>query len=243
MSLPRMWFATVRMVEVAALAVVVGALLELWVAFQSTAQMSPDSPDGSPPATAPLVRRIVALVLYSGIFRAPVDLVLAAMLLAVAVAVLGGATSVSNFRVLRWEVLAVWLLTALVVLVLVLLNVVAMFVDNPFASADPSVVTADPGPGLVEQAIGGLLLPLAAAVLLGCVALWWLRLPRDLDDPDEPAEPRRRERPRVQPPVEVDALVLDGVEQIEPVERLQARERSPADGASASGYEDYFRKF
>jgi hypothetical protein len=245
LSMPRLGFVTVRLMEIGALAVLVGAAQELWTAFQASAQFSPFGTDGSTPPDVPFLQRVVALAFYSGLFRAPVNLLIGAVLLAVAVAVVLG-VHVSNVRILRWELLVVWALTALVTAALVAVNVLAMFGDNPYASSDPSVVTANPGPGIVEQAIGGLSVPVAASLLLAAVLLWWLRVPRDpdgLDDPAEPALVRRGRRRRPEPASDTEALVLDGVEQIEPVERLHPRAGGAGDGATASGYDDYFRKF
>ncbi|QGN56861.1 hypothetical protein [Nostocoides sp. HKS02] len=242
LSMPRLGFVTVRLMEVGALAAIAGAVQELWAAFQSSAQFSPFGTDGLAPADVPFFRRIVTLAFYSGIFRAPVNLLIGAVLLAVAVGVVVAVRPVSNLRILRWELLVVWALTALVTLTLVVVNALALFGDSPYSSSDPSVVTSNPGPGIVEQAIGGLSVPVATSLLLAAVLLWWLRLPRDPDDPDEPALARRR-RHRPEPAAEPDALVLDGVEQIEPVERLHPRAGGAGDGATASGYDDYFRKF
>ena len=246
LPMPRLGFITVRLMEIGALAALAGAAQELWGAFQASAQFSPFGTDGLAPANVPFLRRIVTLAFYSGIFRAPVDLLIGAVLLAVAVGVVVAVRPVSNLRIVRWELLVVWALTALVTLALVMVNALAMFGDSPYSSSDPSVVTANPGPGIVEQAIGGLSVPVAASLLLAAVLLWWLRLPRDpedLDDPDEPALARRRRRRRPEPAPESEALVLDGVEQIEPVERLHPHVGGASDGATASGYDDYFRKF
>jgi hypothetical protein len=91
--------------------------------------------------------------------------------------------------------------------------------------------------------------------------LWWLRLPAEFDDEDGedrldeagPAaaegdsaprpRPRRSWRPAPAPDANLDDIVLDGVEQIEPVERLHPRETGGGDGSTSSGYDDYFRRF
>jgi hypothetical protein len=54
-------------------------------------------------------------------------------------------------------------------------------------------------------------------------------------------EPHRW-RPAPAQDANIDDLTLDGVELIEPVERLQPRGGSD-DGSTASGYDDYFRRF
>ena len=246
--LPRLWFLTVRLAEVATLALVLGAALELWEAFQASAQTSRDGGDGGGGAApVPLMRRIVALAFYSGLFRAPLSFVLAAILLAAAVAVLASGQSVRHARLLRWEVLGTWSLAALGVLVLVLLNAVAMFGDNPYESNDPSVISGDAGPGLVEQAVMGLSWPVSAALVLAGVGFWWLRVPAD---PDAEAAAVADSVVVVADVDEDDLIVLEDVEQIEPVEQLW-RGSSPggeatdgaADGATANGYEDFFRRF
>lgn len=262
--LPRLWFLTVRLAEVATLALVLGSALELWEAFQASAQTSRDGGDvGDGAAPVPFMRRIVALAFYSGLFRAPLSLVVAAFLLAGAVAVLASGQSVRHARLLRWEVLGTWALAALGVVVLVLLNTVAMFGDNPYASSDPSVISGYAGPGLVEQAVLGLSWPVSAALVLAGVGFWWLRVPADPEaeaapvadgvvsvDADEPPGSTVG-RPRALDDVdEDDGIVLEDVEQIEPVEQLwrgvsagDGATDGAADGATANGYEDFFRRF
>jgi hypothetical protein len=238
---PRLWFVTVRVSELAAVALVVGAALELWTAFQASAQIP--SPDGSPGAPAPLMRRIVSLAFYSGVFRAPLNLVLAALLVGFAVGVLVSAKPVWNARVLRWEVLAAWGLVSLSVLGLVVVNVVAMFGDNPFATSDPSVVSADLGPSLVQQGLTALAWPVAAGLVLAAVGLWWLRVAPEADPVLAPAPDFRAQRPAPASPAEDEGIALDGVEQIDPVDQPSRGQLRPGDGATASGYDDYFRRF
>lgn len=262
LPLPRLWFLTVRMAEVATLALVLGAGLELWEAFRASGQFTPDGVGGGGAVSpVPFMRRVVAVAFYSGLFRAPLSLVLAALLLVGAVAVLASGQPVRHARLLRWEVLGTWALVALGVVVLVLLNAVAMFGDNPYASNDPSVISGYPGPGLVEQAVMGLSWPVGAALVMAAVALWWLRLPADpeADLPaarDLPVETQARagglatsETPQEDPLVEASRegrILLDDVEQIEPVEALWRDGPSgdgATDGATPSGYEDFFRRF
>lgn len=237
----RLWFVTVRVTELAAVALVVGAALELWTAFQASAQIP--SADGSPGAPASLMRRIVSLAFYSGVFRAPLNLVLAALLVGFAVGVLVSAQPVWNARVLRWEVLAAWGLVTLSVLGLVAVNVVAMFGDNPFATGDPSVVSADVGPSLVQQGLTALAWPVAAALVLVAAGLWWLRVSPEADPVLTPTPDLRAQRPVPASPVEDEGILLDGVEQIDPVAHPSRDQPRAGDGATASGYDDYFRRF
>jgi hypothetical protein len=236
---PRLWFVTVRVSELAAVALVVGAALELWTAFQTSAQIP--SPDGTPGAPPSLMRRIVTMAFYSGVFRTPLNLVLAALLVGFAVGVLVSAQPVWNARLLRWEVLATWSVVSLSVLSVSMINAIAMFGDSPFASADPAVVSVDAGPSLLQQGLTTLAWPVAAGLVLIAAGLWWLRLSPE-SDPVLPPPAERRVPDRL--PVEDEDLVtIDGAEQIDPVDRLPAQESRRDDGATASGYEDYFRRF
>lgn len=236
---PRLWFVTVRVSELAAVALVVGAALELWTAIQASAQIP--SADGTPGATASFMRRTVTVAFYSGVFRTPLNLVLAALLVGFAVGVLVSAKPVWNARLLRWEVLATWGVVSVSVLTLVLINTIAMFGDSPFASTDPSLVSVDAGPSLVQQGLTALAWPLAAGLVLVAAGLWWLRLSPETDPvpASVPAAPRRVP----DPPAEDDGITIDGVEQIEPVDRPTLHEAPGGDGATTSGYEDYFRRF
>lgn len=237
---PRLWFVTVRLSELAAVALVVGAALELWTAFQASAQIP--SADGTP-APASLMRRIVSLAFYSGVFRAPLNLVLAALLVGFAVGVLVSAQPVWNGRVLRWEVLATLGIVALSVLGLVVVNVVAMFGDNPFATADPAVVTVDASPSLVQLGLTALAWPVAAGLVLVAAGLWWLRVSPETGPVLAPAPDIRARRPRPASLAEDEGIALDGVEQIEPVEHASRDQPRAGDGATESGYDDYFRRF
>jgi hypothetical protein len=103
-------------------------------------------------------------------------------------------------------------------------------------------------------------LPVTALLLLAVAALWWLQLPAEFDEEVDPAvaaaraeadgdttssrpRPRARRswRPAPAQDANVDDIALEGVELIEPVERLRPREGGS--GATSSGYEDYLRRF
>ncbi|WP_156400048.1 hypothetical protein [Phycicoccus sp. Soil748] len=247
LSVPRTWFLTVRAVEVAVLVLVASTLQELWLTWRASVQYS--SPDGAP-ASPSFMDRVTGMALYGG-FRGPIALVAWSLLLAGCLAVLHRAGPVTNARVVRWEWLVLWGVQALVALGLVALGVLALFGDDPFSSDDPSVVSGYQGPGLVAQVLGNLAWPLASLVLLAPSGLWWLRLPAEFEEPEgdratgertrragaEPAGAWTVERAR-----DDDAIVLDGVEHIPAVERLEPRPSGRGDGSSASGYEDYFRR-
>ena len=141
-------------------------------------------------------------------------------------------------------------------------------------------------PNMVVHLLSLVSWPVAGALCLAVSAVWWLRLPSDLesadlpedelvedaegneldgaDDREEPAgesrggsdgsaparaeergdHPKRRPVPSARERRQADrddVLLLDGVEQIEPVERLTPRE--PGSGDGSSGYDDYFRRF
>ncbi|HEV7195469.1 MAG TPA: hypothetical protein VGN19_05990 [Pedococcus sp.] len=234
---PRLWFVTVRVSELAAVALVVGAALELWTAFQTSAQIP--SADGTPGATPSFMRRIVTTAFYSGVFRTPLNLVLAALLVGFAVGVLVTAKPVWNARLLRWEVLATWGVVSASVLTVALINTIAMFGDSPFASTDPSVVSVDAGPSLLQQGLTALAWPVAAGLVLVGGGLWWLRLSPETDPVPAPGSERRVP----DPPAQGDGITIDGVEQIEPVDRSTHPEAPGGNGATTSGYEDYFRRF
>jgi hypothetical protein len=172
------------------------------------------------------------------------------VLLLAAVGVLHHATPVEHARILRWEVAAVWCALALATVLVALPPVVGLVRGDPDEPPE-GVVTYNPGPGYTVMQLASLPLPLVCAVLLALVALWWVRLPADFDEPEEvlgPAGTEGRAGTREPLPRDRDAeglgpIVVDEVEQIEPVERLVPRERAPGDGATTNGYEDYFRRF
>jgi hypothetical protein len=243
-SSPRTWFLTLRAVEVAVLALLASAVQELWLTWRASAQYS--SPDGTPVADPSFMDRVTGMALYGG-FRGPIGLVVGALLLAACLAVLHRAGPVANARIVRWEWLVLFGLLALVALVVVVVGVLALFGDDPFRSDDPSVVSGYQGPGLVAQVLGNLAWPLASLALLAPSGLWWLRLPEELEEPaDEEVQGAPVERPSRSDTagagVVEDAIVLDGVEHIPAVERLEPRSSGRGDGASPSGYEEYLRR-
>jgi len=253
LSVPRTWFVTVRLLECCAIALLVVAVLELWGSYRSSAQSATYSVDGTPVVDPSVMQRITAFALFSGIFRSPIALMMAAVVLLAGVAVLHRNESVSNAGVLRWELLVGVGLTLLLLLPLLVAPVVAMFGDDPFASqsGDPTVVSGYTGPGLLEQVIAATAWPLATLAVLSVTGLWWLRLPNEFEEPaeDEAARLARNERQeraralrRPAPTAEVDDIVLEGVEYIEPVERLEPRVVH-GDGSTSSGYDDYFKRF
>jgi hypothetical protein len=233
--------------EACAAALLVGAVLEVWAGFQSTSQAGAFS-DGAPVGAPTLMQRIVAFALFGGQLRSPFAVMGAAAMLVAGVAVLHRAQPVSNAGVLRWELLVGWFVTLVVLLPTLVAPVVALFGDDPFTSNEPGVVSGYTGPGFVEQLIGALAYPVAALAVLVLAGLWWLRLPADFEESaeDEAARVARAQRPRRMrrpaPLADVDDIVLDGVEYIEPVERLEPR-AVRGDGSTTSGYDDYFKRF
>jgi len=254
LSVPRTWFLTVRLLEVGAVVLLVGVGLEVWNAFQASAG-GLEGYFGDPnlaPRHVSLMQRVMAFAFYGGIYQGPVMLVLVAFLLAGGVAVLHLATPVSNARLLRWELLVGWSVAALFVLLRVVTTVIAMFAHDPNRSDDPNVVSGYQGPSLLENGLAILIWPFAAGAVLIAAGLWWLRLPADFDEPEEDQlqrEARRlaaEQRARTHRSVttsDLDDMVLDGVEEIDPVERLEPRRSSYGDGSTTSGYDDYFRRF
>lgn len=236
-SAPRTWFVSARLLEIAALLLVLGSAHESWVAFRATGRQF--GPNGEIlQAGPPLLDRLTMFSLY-GTVRAPLAVVLAALLLCGALGVLHLAGTVSNARLLRWEVAGVAALNAVLASILAGVTVLALFGGDPFRA--DGTVTFETGPGLTEQVLLALPVPVAALLLMAVVGLWWLRLPPEFSEPDD--EPVKAKPARLPAPdANSDDIVLDGVEFIEPVERLRPREGSPGDGSTPSGYEDYFRR-
>jgi len=254
LSVPRTWFLTVRLLEVGVVVLLVGVGLETWSAFQVSAG-GLEGYFGDPNLASrdvSIMQRVMAFAFYGGIYQGPMMLVLVAFLLAGGVAALHLAAPVSNARLLRWELLVGWSAAALFVLLRVVTTVVAMFGHDPNRTDDPNVVYGYRGPSLFENGLAILVWPVAAGAVLTAAALWWLRLPAEFDEPEEDQlerESRRlaaEQRARTHRSVstsDLDDMVLDGVEEIDPVERLEPRRSSYGDGSTTSGYDDYFRRF
>jgi hypothetical protein len=242
-TLPRTWFVTARLLEVAALVAVLGLALQNWQVYQSTLGFN----DNGQPLTEgpPFLDRVALFAAYGfGFGQTPFASTVACLLVLAVLAVLHFAQPVSHASLLRWEVLAVGGLTLLLNLAFVLATSVALIRGDPNAPESGTVVYGG-GPGFTTVILTGATVPVVCLLLLAVAALWWLRLPVEFEVPDEePAavarEPRRW-RPAPAPDANVDDLALDGVELIEPVERLHPREGG--DGSTGSGYDDYFRRF
>jgi hypothetical protein len=147
---------------------------------------------------------------------------------------------VSHAGLLRWESFAAWVGCTVITLVMVLSSVVAIIRGDPIAVQGET--SFDMEPGYVEILLNGLATPVVCGLLLAVGALWWLRLPEEFDEPeDEPVRGPRHWRPAPAQDANVDDIVLDGVEVVEPVERLHPRSDAD-DGSTPSGYDDYFRR-
>jgi hypothetical protein len=251
-STPTTWFLTLRAVEVAVLVLLAGAVQELWITWRASVQYSAD---GTAAAAPTFMDRITGMALYGG-YRGPIALVLGAVLLGGCLVVLHRAGPVANARILRWEWLVLFGLLALMALLITLVGVLALFGDDPFRSDDPSVVSGYQGPGLVAQVLANLAWPVATLALLAPSGLWWLRLPDEADEVDEAdtadegldldgrtrVTQRSGGRDEEAARPDQDAIVLDGVEHIPAVERLEPRPSLRGDGSTSSGYDDYFRR-
>lgn len=241
-SSPRTWFVTARLLEAAAVLIVIGSAFQSWMVFQTTSQSF--GPNGEiAPGGPPFLDRVAMFAMYGfGFAQTPVGGLVACFLLLGVVALLHLAGPVSHAAVLRWEAFSVWVAVALLNLLLVLSSVVGLVKGDPNAPED-GTITFDGGPSATEQVLSGLATPIVCLLLLAVAALWWLRLPEEFDEPeDEPVREPRRWRPAPAQDANVDDLTLEGVELIEPVERLHPRDGG-GDGSTASGYDDYFRRF
>lgn len=240
---PRTWFVTARLLEVAAGVGVLGWILMCWQAWQTTRQNF--APEGNPTTPPPFLDRVSLFATYGFGFGQNLFGGLVAILLVLAVvAILTFAQPVGHASLLRWEVLAVGAVAALVNLGMLASIAVALVHGDPNAP-EAGTITYDSGPGYTELLVSGAAAPVLCLVLLAVAALWWLRLPADFEAPDDevdrPAKEPRRWRPAPAQDANVDDLTLDGVELIEPVERLHPR--SADEGSTNSGYDDYFRRF
>jgi hypothetical protein len=263
-SEPRTWFLTVRLLEGAVLVLVIAMVVTAYHGWRQVELMGPGGIDGQPDPLS-LWQKITVAVAFGGFSGAgTADLVVSAVLVLVAVAVLYRVRPVSHARLLRWELLALGAVQLLVSLVHTFAWVLVAFTRDPYnqqgtITDGDTVTTVDvyEGPSRVATALMNLGLPVTSIVVLAIAALWWLRLPADFDEEDELDEagaaatadsaprpkPRRSWRPAPAQDANLDDIVLDGVEQIEPVERLHPRETGRGDGSTSSGYDDYFRRF
>ena len=244
-TLPRTWFVTARVLEVTAAVALAASAYQCWLVFRTSTQAF--GPNGEVlPAGHPFLDRIALFAIYgTGFGQSPVGALVACLLVLAVLAVLLFAQPVAHSALLRWEVLAVWSVVVLLNLFLVAAAAVGLVRGDPNAPDD--TVTYYGGPNPTEQLLNGLPIPIICLMLMGLSAIWWLRLPEEFDEPDgepdgERARERRRWRPAPAQDANIDDLTLDGVELIEPVERLQPRGGS-SDGSTASGYDDYFRRF
>lgn len=271
-TLPRTWFVTARLLEVAAATAIAASAYQSWLVFQTTTQtFGPNGellPDGPP-----FLDRVALFAMYGfGFGQSTSAALIACVLLLAALAVLHLAQPVGHAALLRWEVFAVWLAAAVFNLCMVLASAVGLFRGDPNApETDTEVFNTGPTP--TEQVLGGLAMPVICLLLLGLSAIWWLRLPEDFDELDDERDDKRdggadtgtdagtdagpdtgrdsermrgsrRWRPAPAQDANVDDITLEGVELIEPVERLHPREGGRSgDGSTASGYDDYFRRF
>jgi hypothetical protein len=238
----RTWFVTARLLEVAAVVAVLGWGLQSWQVYRSTAENF--GPDGVQTAAPPFLDRVTLFAMYGfGYGQTPFGAPIACLLLLALVAILHLAQPVSHASVLRWEVLTLWAVVVAVNLAMALSVVVALVRGDPNAP-DDGAIRVSSGPGLVELLAAGSAIPVLCLVLLSVAGLWWLRLPADFeapeDEPEKAARSPRRWRPAPAPDANVDDLTLDGVELIEPVERLHPPD---GEGSTDSGYDDYFRRF
>ena len=241
-ALPRLWFVTARLLEVAAATATAASAYQIWLVFRSTTQAYGPNGEILPDGPA-FLDRVAMFAMYGfGFWQSPLGALVACLLVPGVLAVLHLARPVAHAALLRWEVFAVWVAAVLLNLGLVLATAVGLVRGDPNAP-DDGTITYNPGPGATEQLLNGLGMPVVCLLLLGLAAIWWLRLPEEFEEPDdEPEREPHRWRPAPAQDANIEDLTLDGVEQIEPVERLQPRS-STSDGSTTSGYDDYFRRF
>ena len=245
-SLPRTWFVTARVLEVTAGVALASSAYQSWLVFRTSTQAF--GPNGEVlPAGPPFLDRIALFAIYgTGFGQSPVSAFLACLLVPAVLAVLLFAQPVAHSALLRWEVLAVGSVVVLLNVFLLASAAVGLVRGDPNAPAD-GTATYYGGPNPTEQVLNGVPIPVICLLLMGLSAIWWLRLPDEFDESDaepdgERARERRRWRPAPAQDANIDDLTLEGVELIEPVERLQPR-GGGSDGSTASGYDDYFRRF
>jgi hypothetical protein len=247
-TMPRTWFVTVRLLEVAAAVTIAGAVFQTWFFFDSVSRSYGNN--GEPLAGGPPFLDRVAMFAVSGFGfgfgQAPLMTALAGMLLLAVLAALHYARPVSNSGLLRWEVFAIWLAGALLTLALLASIVVGLVKGDPNGPPE-GTVTYEQGPGTVALLLNSGAAPVLSLLVLAIVALWWLRLPTEFEQTEDAPAKEHRTRPAPAPDANTDDIVLDGVEIVEPVERLRPREGAgggvAGDGSTPSGYDDYFRRF
>ena len=263
----RTWFVTVRVLEAAAALLVLGQVLDAVTAWRQVVAFGPTGPDGTV-LHLTFLQHVTAFAQTSVYRPVVLSALFTALVVLAGVAVLHRVRPVSHARLLRWELLVLGAVQLLVALVGVAASVVSMFARNPFETApDPGTVTVWTGPGPIELGLVGLGPSVATAAVLAVAVLWWVRLPAEFEEDGvaalEDAAPgddsavtddgngsgvrdaasagRRRPRRRALAGGGADdSIVLDGVEEIAPVERLSPVEGG--DGATASGYEDWLRR-
>lgn len=266
MSSERTWFLTVRLLEAAAAALLAGSAYDVWlfsVSYSGTFDAS-----GEPMADAPsLAERITMFTLYGAGSTTTVRLLAAAILVLGMLAVLHLVRPVANAGLLRWETATVGALASVADLLLLAATAVGLVRGDPPDPTSGEVVSIQQGPTLVEQLLGSVATPVATALVLGVATLWWVRLPAELQDEvvpaaDEDADPSarparsRRAAGRAKPAtppagdtaageevIVMDGIRVEGVEQIEPVERLRPRSEGSDDGSTSSGYDGYLHRF
>lgn len=246
-SEPTFRMTAVRVMEVAALALIASAVVEMWVAWDG-----PQFAGDVPGPELPFDQRAWMVVMST--FRGPMALLVVAVLLALALAVVHGFGPVAQAGVLRWEVGALLVASLLSELLALAAHTVAAFTTLPFGTPDEK---------WHHLAAGGAM-PVAGSLLLALVALWWWRLRAEAGDlgaaaargdgrerPGEPDEWPHGWTPAFEEDVarldDLDGFgSLDGelarAERIDPVRRDDAITPRSADGSTSSGYDDYFRR-
>ncbi len=238
LSAPRTWMVTVRLLEVAALAMLAAAVVEAYSVWRTTTSFFV-GPTSVGATGVTLMQHVVGFTLY-GMLRAPSLVLTCAVAVGAATALLHVAAPVANGRVLRWEVAVLWVGTFAMGLVLAGTATLSLFGEDPYNTTDSGVVVDFQGPSYVDQVLPALGWPLASLALLGATALWWLRLPAEPGEAPRVAEPGQPQHDS-EGDLELDLIALDGVEHIEPVDRRDLG-AGHGDGSTTSGYEDFFRR-
>lgn len=184
MATERLLVVSTRLLAAASVLTTVALAVNTWLGWQQIGQSY--GPDGTPTAGEMSFTTKVSMAVFESSFRpAGLQLVLAGMLLAGAVAALHRHPSGSRAGSLRWEVLGAGLVALVVVIVLLLAHL--------FVIAAPAGGDDDPswfvGPQSIEQvALANLMTLGAALVVLVVVALFWLRLGTVPDDAVDSAD-------------------------------------------------------